>query len=127
MALLGTLAEFHVDDVLVLLAGTKKTGVLAVEGGARAGRLWVDGGHVVGAELADQSEPSDVVFELLRLPDGKFAYEAGAVPAELSAPQDVQIVLASARNKLAEWREIERVIPSQSSKINLNPDAGDSG
>lgn len=127
MALLGTLAEFHVDDVLVLLAGTKKTGVLAVEGGQRAGRLWVDGGHIVGAELADHHEPADVVFELLRLADGKFAYEAGAMPANLGAPQDVQTVLAQARTKLAEWRDIERVIPSQSSLIALNADAGDAG
>ena len=127
MALLGTLAEFHVDDVLLLLAGTKKTGVLAVENGARAGRLWVDSGHIVGAELADHNEAADVVFELLRFADGKFAYEAGAMPSELGAPQDVQTVLASARTKLAEWRDIERVIPSQSSIIALNPDAGEAG
>lgn len=127
MALLGTLAEFHVDDVLVLLAGTKKTGVLAVEGAGRAGRLWVDGGHIVGAELADHHEASDVVFELLRLVDGKFAYEAGVMPDSLGAPQDVQQVLASARTKLAEWRDIERVIPSQTSMVALNPDAGVAG
>ncbi|MBW3669148.1 MAG: DUF4388 domain-containing protein [Actinobacteria bacterium] len=127
MALLGTLAEFNVDDILLLLAGTKKTGVLAVEGGRRAGRIWVDGGHLVGAELADQHDPASVVFELLRLTDGKFAFEAGAMPANLGAPQDVQTVLAAARTKLAEWREIERVVPSMASLVALDPDAGDSG
>lgn len=127
MALLGTLAEFNVDDILLLLAGTKKTGVLAVEGGRRAGRIWVDGGHLVGAELADQHEPASVVFELLRLTDGKFAFESGAMPANLGAPQDVQTVLAAARTKLAEWREIERVVPSMASLVALDPDAGDNG
>jgi hypothetical protein len=127
MALLGTLAEFHVDDILLLLAGTKKTGVLAVEGGRRAGRIWMDAGHLVGAELADQHDASTVVFELLRLSDGKFAFEAGAMPANLGAPQDVQTVLAQARTKLAEWREIERVVPSMSSIVVLDPSAGDSG
>lgn len=127
MALLGTLAEFNVDDILLLLAGTKKTGVLAVEGGRRAGRIWVDGGHLVGAELADQHEPASVVFELLRLTDGKFAFESGAMPANLGAPQDVQTVLAAARTKLAEWREIERVVPSMASLVALDPGAGDSG
>lgn len=127
MALLGTLAEFNVDDILLLLAGTKKTGVLAVEGGRRAGRIWVDGGHLVGAELADQQDAATVVFELLRLVDGKFAFEAGAMPASLGAPQDVQTVLAAARSKLAEWREIERVVPSMASLVALDPTAGDSG
>ena len=127
MALLGTLAEFHVDDVLVLLAGTKKTGVLVVEGSARAGRLWVDSGHIVGAELADNKEAGEVVFELLRLADGKFAFEAGAMPPDLGAPQDVQNVLAAARTKLAEWREIERVVPSLVSLVALDPAAGDNG
>lgn len=127
MALLGTLAEFHVDDILVLLAGTKKTGVLAVEGGRKAGRLWVDGGHVVGSELPGADDAAEVVFELLRLAEGKFAFEAGAVPATLGAPQDVQTVLAQARTKLAEWRDIERVVPSMASVVALNPDAGDAG
>ena len=127
MALLGTLAEFHVDDILLLLAGTKKTGVLAVEGGRRAGRIWVDAGHLVGAELADQHDPAGVVFELLRLVEGKFAFEAGAMPANLGAPQDVQTVLAAARTKLAEWREIERVVPSLASLVALDPTAGDNG
>ena len=127
MALLGTLAEFHVDDILVLLAGTKKTGVLAVEGGRKAGRLWVDGGHVVGSELTGAGDAAEVVFELLRLVEGKFAFEAGAVPTTLGAPQDVQTVLAQARTKLAEWRDIERVVPSMASVVALNPDAGDAG
>jgi hypothetical protein len=127
MALLGTLAEFHVDDILLLLAGTKKTGVLAVEGSRRAGRIWMDGGHLVGAELADQHDPSGVVFELLRLVDGKFAFESGAMPANLGAPQDVQTVLAAARAKLAEWRDIERVVPSMASLVALVASAGDHG
>jgi len=127
MALLGTLAEFHVDDILLLLAGTKKTGVLAVEGGRRAGRIWMDAGHLVGAELADVQDAATVVFELLRLGDGKFAFEAGAMPATLGAPQDVQTVLAQARTKLAEWREIERVVPSMASIVVLDVAAGDRG
>jgi hypothetical protein len=127
MALLGTLAEFHVDDILVLLAGTRKTGVLAVDGSGRSGRLWVDAGHLVGAELADLRDAADVVFQLLRLSEGKFAFEAGAMPPDLGAPQDVQTVLAAARNKLAEWREIERVVPSLASLVGLNNAAADDG
>ncbi|MDQ1437951.1 MAG: resuscitation-promoting factor RpfA [Acidimicrobiaceae bacterium] len=124
MALLGTLAEFQVDDVLVLLGTTKKTGVLAVEAPRRSGRVWVDAGHVVGAEMAGHTEAHDVVFELLRLPDGKFSFESGSAPADLMAPQDVSDVLAAARSRLAEWRDIERVVPSLSSIVSLDPEAG---
>lgn len=124
MALLGTLAEFQVDDVLVLLGSTKKTGVLAVESPRRSGRVWVDAGHVVGADMAGHAEAHDVVFELLRLPDGKFSFESGATPADLMAPQDVADVLAAARSRLAEWREIERVVPSLASVVKLDPEAG---
>lgn len=124
MALLGTLAEFQVDDILVLLGTTKKTGVLAVESPRRNGRVWVDAGHVVGAEMAGHSEAHDVLFELLRLPDGKFSFESGAAPAELNAPQDVAEVLAAARTRLSEWRDIERVVPSLASIVTLDPDAG---
>lgn len=124
MALLGTLAEFQVDDILVLLGSTKKTGVLAVEAARRSGRVWLDAGHVVGAEMADHSEAHDVVFELLRLADGKFSFEAGSAPSDLMAPLEVAEVLAAARTRLAEWREIERVVPSLQSIVALDPDAG---
>lgn len=124
MALLGTLAEFQVDDILVLLGSTKKTGVLAVEGPRRAGRVWVDAGHVVGAEMAGHNEAHDVVFELLRLPEGKFSFEAGSAPSALMAPRDVAEVLAAARNRLAEWREIERVVPSLAAFVALDAEAG---
>src|SRR5205823_1780962 len=95
MALLGTLAEFQVDDILMLLSGTAKTGVLGVEGGERTGRVWVDAGRIVGAELDDHHEPADVLFELLRLADGKFAFEAGAMPAPPAAAGVVDAGLAS--------------------------------
>jgi hypothetical protein len=124
MALLGTLAEFQVDDILVLLGTTKKTGVLAVESPRRAGRVWVDAGHVVGAEMAGHAEAHDVVFELLRLPDGKFSFEAGSAPSELMAPRDVTDVLAAARTRLGEWREVERVVPSLASIVTLDAEAG---
>jgi hypothetical protein len=124
MALLGTLAEFQVDDILVLLGTTRKTGVLVVESPRRNGRVWVDAGHVVGAEMPGHAEAHDVVFELLRLPDGKFSFESGASPNELMAPQDVSEVLGAARSRLAEWRDIERVVPSLASVVSLDPEAG---
>jgi hypothetical protein len=70
------------------------------------------------------TEAHDVVFELLRLEDGKFSFESGGAPSELQAPLDVHEVLGQARGRLAEWREIERVVPSLASVVRLDPEAG---
>lgn len=127
MALLGTLADFHVDDILVLLASTKKTGVLVVEGGGRSGRVWVDAGHVVGAQSGSEHDPSDVVFDLLRLDQGRFSFDDGVAPPTLGPPLEAQVVLGEARAKLAEWREIEAVVPTMSSLVALDANGGGTG
>lgn len=125
MALLGTLADFHVDDILVLLASTKKTGVLVVEGGGRSGRVWLDSGHLVGGQSGSDQEPAVVVFDLLRLDQGRFSFDDGVAPPSLGAPLEVASVLAQARTKLAEWREIEAVVPTMNSLVAL--DGGNGG
>ncbi|MDP9401900.1 MAG: DUF4388 domain-containing protein [Actinomycetota bacterium] len=127
MALLGTLADFHVDDILVLLASTRKTGVLVVEGGGRCGRVWVDVGHVVGGQSGSDHEPAAVVFDLLRLDQGRFSFDDGVAPPTLGPPLEVPAVLAEARAKLAEWREIEAVVPTMSSLVALDANGGGAG
>lgn len=127
MALLGTLADFHVDDILVLLASTKKTGVLVVEGGGRSGRVWLDSGHMVGGQSGTDQEPAIVVFDLLRLDQGRFSFDDGVAPPSLGPPLEVASVLVDARAKLGEWREIEAVVPTMSSLVALDADGGSGG
>lgn len=127
MALLGTLADFHVDDILVLLASTKKTGVLVVEGGGRSGRVWLDAGHLVGGQSGPDHDPAVVVFDLLRLDQGRFSFDDGVAPPALGPPLEVPTVLAEARTKLAEWRDIEAVVPTMSSLVALDADGGSGG
>lgn len=127
MALLGTLADFHVDDILVLLASTRKTGVLVVEGGGRSGRVWVDAGHVVGGQTGSDHEPAAVVFSLLRLDQGRFSFDEGVAPPTLGPPLEVPAVLAEATAKLAEWRDIEAVVPTMSSLVALDATGGGAG
>lgn len=127
MALLGTLADFHVDDILVLLASTKKTGVLVVEGGGRSGRVWMDSGHVVAGQSGPDHEAAVVVFDLLRLDQGRFSFDDGVAPPKLGAPLEVPAVLAEAKAKLAEWREIEAVVPTMNSLVGLDADGGGGG
>lgn len=122
MALQGTLETFALPDVLRLLASTKKTGVLRVETDRGAGELLVVDGELTGgsASRAPRADrPADVLFEMLRTTDGSFVFDADASPSGGGAPQDVESALADAEAQLAEWREIEAVVPSPHRLVTL--------
>lgn len=123
MALQGSIETFALPDVMRLLASTKKTGRLRLTGIGGSGSVWVADGQVVGAtaEARRTDGTVDVLFELLRLPDGEFVFDADELPEHLSPPEEVEPVLAQAETRLAEWREIEAVVPSSQSWVTLNP------
>jgi hypothetical protein len=87
----------------------------------------VDGGAVVAvtADHAARSiEPVAALFELLRFEDGSFAFDADAPvdSAGSGAGEDVDTLLEGAGVILAEWREIESVVPSLDAWVVLAPD-----
>lgn len=125
MSLQGSLDTFALPDVLRLLAATKKTGHLRIEGSRGAGDVWCDAGHLVAAaaELAGEGAPLvEVVFELLRFPDGDFSFDTGETTADGGAPADVEPILEAAEELLAEWRTIEAVVPSVAAWVTLAPE-----
>lgn len=122
MALQGTLDTFALPDVLHLLATTKKTGQLRLEGQRGSGTVHLDGGQVVGVEAAHAplaTEPVDALFELIRFEDGTFAFAADAAPAASGPARDVGELLEGAEALLREWREIESVVPSLDAYVTL--------
>lgn len=129
MSLQGSLDTFALPDVLVLLASTTKSGELYVAGHRSAGggvaqlqgRLWFDAGRIVGNDVLESSEPADALFELLRLAEGTFSFAPGSAP-DPGAPYEVEPVLTEALARLAEWREIEKVVPSLSAWLELAPE-----
>lgn len=114
MALSGTLETFSLPDVLRLLSSTKKTGLLALDGDRGQGRIWVRDGAIVAADAdrALNEHIEGVAFELLRFADAEFEFETGAETSTDGSSHDVEDVLAEAELRLAEWREIEAVVPS---------------
>jgi hypothetical protein len=131
VSLQGSLDTFALPDVLVLLATTKKTGELHVVGNRSAsaahsadlqGFLWVDSGMLVGFDVARAADAPTAVFELLRLTEGSFSFGAGA-PRDACSPFEIEPVLGEAQAFLAEWQEIERVVPSLSAWLRLAPEA----
>jgi hypothetical protein len=122
VALQGTLETFSVPEVLRLLAGTNKTGLLALEGDRGVGNVWLTDGRISTAqsehEQGDRIEA--VLFDLLRFSTGSFVFEPGARPDEDGVHEaDVEEVLTEAERLLVEWREIEAVVPSLDVRVHL--------
>jgi hypothetical protein len=122
VALQGTLDTFALPDVLRLLAATKKTGRLRLSGERGSGSLWVDAGAISAIEATHAphaTEPVDALFELLRFDHGSFTFDADAVHGEPGPAEDVEELLQAAEALLAEWRQIESVVPSLDAWVTL--------
>ena len=131
MSFQGSLSTLDLPEVLGILAGTAKSGELYVAGNRTAGmaqmpavqgRLWFDAGRLASADVGGESDLVDALVELLRVVEGSFTFRPGP-PVSTRAPAEVAGVLADAQVRLAEWREIEQVIPSPAAWLELNPDA----
>ena len=124
MALQGTLETFSVPEVLRLLSGTRKTGLLALTGDRGAGNVWMVDGTIVGASSDHEAEGDveAVLFDLLRFAEGSFVFETDA-PFEGSEPQeiDVEKALVRAEQLMDDWREIESVVPSLRVWVSMVP------
>lgn len=124
MALQGDLQSFALPDVLRLLAGTGKSGLLEVAGPGTAGELSLQRGGILRGAVttAPRAEhPAEVLFELLRFPEGTFAFAEGDQPGE-GPTTDVEFALEQAEGLVREWAEVEAVVPSMASWITLSGD-----
>jgi hypothetical protein len=125
VALQGTLDTFALPDVLRLLAATRKTGRLRLSGSRGNGAVWVEAGSVVCVEAAHAphaTEADAALFELLRFEDGAFTFDVDLVHEDPAPALDVEEVLGAAEKQLAEWQEIESVVPSLDAWVSLRSD-----
>lgn len=126
MALQGTLDTFALADLVRLLATTGKTGELSIDGDRGPGRLWFADGQLVGGEPA-ADDLTDVVFALLRIHDGDFAFHADTGPDDAQEPRSALDVLAAAEARIEEWAPVEALVPSPAVWLTLREElAGDS-
>lgn len=125
MALQGTIETFALPEVLRLLGSGAKTGRLRLSGDRGSGSVWIDGGKVVGAEATGAragAAPVAVLFELLRFDEGSFSFDADETTTQPVTPQDIEVLLGESERQLADWREIEAVVPSLAVGLALVPD-----
>ena len=123
MSLHGTIETFALPDVLALLAATKKSGELRIVGERGEGRLWFDQGRLTGQRVGPARSFVDAVFELFRLKTGEFDFDGEKSAPEPTEPTVLEPILAEAQARLAEWREIESVIPSLAHAVRLASEA----
>jgi hypothetical protein len=122
VALQGTLDTFALPDVLRLLAATKKTGRLRLTGSRGAGSVWVTAGEIIAVEATHAphaTEVLDALFELLRFEEGSFTFDADATHDSPGPGAAVEALLGEAEALLAEWRQIEVVVPSLDAYVTL--------
>jgi hypothetical protein len=122
VALQGTIETFALPDVLRLLASTKKTGCLRLDGSRGAGSIWVDSGSIVGGEASGAPHASgadEVLFEMLRFKEGDFVFDADADVQVRHSPTDVDGALDAAEKMLTEWKTIEAVVPTLDHVVTL--------
>ena len=135
MSLQGSLDTFALPDVLVLLAGTRKTGELGVTGSRSAettaddfdARVWFEAGRMAGHDVPGAETAVDAVFSLLRLRRGEFSFTAAEAGSASwgggTEPLEIEPVLAEAQVRLEEWIDIERVVSSSAAWLRLVADA----
>ena len=126
MALQGTLDTFALPDVLRLLATTRKTGRLRVNGDRGSGSLWVEEGQLAASELIVPGATDDslinTLFHLLRFKRGSFIFESGAMAPAGMTPNEIEPMLDEAETMHIEWRSIEAVVPSVDAWLTLRPE-----
>jgi hypothetical protein len=127
VALQGTLDTFALPDVLRLLASTKKSGRLLVQGDRGSGSLWLHDGGVVNGEasMAATDTSTDVLFELLRLDDGSFLFDPDDLAASPTDPTEVEGLITDSQQLFDEWRELAQTIPSLDVTVTLADDLPD--
>jgi hypothetical protein len=112
--------------VLRLLATTRTTGRLRVNGDRGSGSLWVEEGQLAASELIVPGATDDslinTLFHLLRFKRGSFTFDAGAMAPAGAAANEIEPLLDEAETMLVEWRSIEAVVPSVDAWLTLKPE-----
>jgi hypothetical protein len=99
-ALTGGLEHVGLSSLLVLLEMERRTGILELRQGGRAGLLALREGCVVTANVGGRSLPhAEALCELIRWNSGRFAFRVGEVARadEAPAPSTTALLLEVAR------------------------------
>jgi Domain of unknown function (DUF4388) len=132
----GTFDTLSLTEVLGLLAQSHKTGALWLKAGSVEGRVYLADGRCCAAETEELAERVaterdlsarlvDVCFALARQSDGSFRFVVDQEPPwSVGAGVEVDDAVSKLDHLLAEWREIQAVIPSLDARPLLAAELG---
>ena len=122
MSVAGSIDTVALLDLLNLLGTTRKTGRLQVSADRVSGHVWLLDGDLIGSEVGRARTDLDAVFQLLRVTSGVFNFDTNVAIPIPNHRVPLLGLLDGALSRLAEWREIELVVPSLASVVRLMPE-----
>ncbi len=118
----GTLRDMSLPTLVQFLEGEGKSGVLSITSGERSGKIFVEQGKIVGAEVG-RLRGEKAVHRLLRWEEGEFTLEppADAVPAPLIIGSSQSVIMEGMRC-VDEFEKILSTLPPLSTYLRLRPE-----
>lgn len=111
MAFQGSLAELHLPDIIQLISVSGKTGVFHLVDGPLKGRIFLNDGKIVHAEL-DDIVGEEAVYALAIWNQGDFKFEPGIATDNRTISKSNTNLLMEAARRLDEWRVLSKKLPS---------------
>lgn len=121
MTLRGDLRDYHLPDLIKLIAAGKHSGTLAVTDGRKTRSLtFVDGyphcaaSLVAGKPITDPDQVQRDIYELFRWQQGEYAFDQRECPRDgcvMLTTTVPDLILEGAR-RLDTWDIIQRIVPS---------------
>jgi hypothetical protein len=131
----GTLETLPLPELMGLLSHSRKTGALWLETANSSAVLYLVEGRCSAAEASDAGDPVDnhdallarvidVCFAAERSDVGKFRFGPEEATWSCDDTVDLDVAVEEVARLIAEWRDIQAVIPSLDCRMRLADDLG---
>lgn len=111
MAFQGSLKELPLPDIIQLVSVSGKTGAFTLQSGRETGKIFLQEGQIVHAEVGDLNG-EEAVYELAIWPQGDFVFNPGAPSPTRSIQKSNTNLLMEAARRIDEWQVLSKRIPS---------------
>lgn len=117
----GSLDEIPLPDLLQLLGSSKKTGVLVLESDDHMGKIHLDKGTVIHAEIDDLKLGAfKSAYRMLEWTRGAFELSAASdTPVENPVSAAVQEILMDGLTQLDEMRAMQHKLPDKAGRLTI--------
>ncbi len=111
MAFQGSLRELPLPDIIQLVAVSGKTGVFVLRNGAQTGKIYLEKGQIVHADVVGMVG-EQAVYELARWLQGDFVFTPGAEAEARTVDKSNTNLLMEAARQIDEWKILSKKIES---------------